>query len=104
MDKKLTFNNHITSKLTTANKLTSTLREFFHYMKRDSLVTIYKSFRRLQLDYADVTFDKPSNAALSNRIESDRYNAALEITGTIRGASKEKLYQERGFETMKERK
>ena len=73
-------------------------------MKRDSLVTIYKSFRRLQLDYADVTFDKPSNAALSNRIESDRYNAALEITGTIRGTSKEKLYQERGFETIKERK
>ena len=104
MDKKLTFNNHITSKLTTANKLTSTLRELFDYIPLDSLVTIYKSFRRPQLDYADVTFDKPSNATFSNRIEPDRYNAALEITGTIRSASKEKLYQERGFEAMKERK
>ena len=31
---------------------------------------------------------------LSNRIESAQYNAALAITGTIRGTSKEKLYQE----------
>ena len=73
-------------------------------MPRDSLVTIYKSFIRPQLDCADVTFDKPSNATFSNRFESDRYNAALEINGTIRSASKEKLYQERGFETMKERR
>ena len=104
LDEKLTFNDHITSKLTTVNKLTSTLRKLYHYMPRDSLVTIYKSFIRPQLDCADVTFDKPSNATFSNRFESDRYNAALEINGTIRSASKEKLYQERGFETMKERR
>ena len=59
---------------------------------------------RPHLDYADVIFDKPSNATFSNRIESARYNAALAIAGSIRGTSKEKLYQERGFETMKERK
>ena len=44
------------------------------------------------------------HATFSNRIESTQYNnAALEITETIKGTSKEKLYQERGFETMKER-
>ena len=73
-------------------------------MPRDSLVTIYKSFIRPHLDYADVIFDKPSNAAFSNRIESAQYNAALAITGTIRGTSKEKLYEELGFEAMKDRK
>ena len=104
MDEKLTFNDHITSKLTTVNKLTSTLRKLYHYMPRDSLVTIYKSFIRPHLDYADVIFDKPSNATFSNRIESAQYNAALAITGTIRGTSKEKLYQELGFEIMKERR
>ena len=62
LDEKLTFNDHITSKLTTVNKLTSTLRKLYHYMPRDSLVTIYKSFIRPHLDYADVIFDKPSNA------------------------------------------
>ena len=104
LDEKLTFNDHITSKLTTANKLTSTLRKLYHYMPRDSLVTIYKSFIRPHLDYADVIFDKPSNATFSNRIESAQYNAALAITGTIRGTSKEKLHQELGFERMKERR
>ena len=73
-------------------------------MPRDSLVTIYKSFIRPHLDYADVIFDKPSNATFSNRIESAQYNAALAITGTIRSTSKEKLYQELGFEAMKERR
>ena len=49
-------------------------------------------------------FDKPSNATFSNRIESAQYNAALAIIGTIRGTSKEKLYKELGFETMKDRR
>ena len=80
LDEKLTFNDHITSKLTTVNKLTSTLRKIYHYMPRDSLVTIYKSIIRPHLDYVDLIFDKPSNATFSNRIESAQYNAALAIT------------------------
>ena len=31
LDEKLTFNDHITSKLTTVNKLASTLRKLYHY-------------------------------------------------------------------------
>ena len=50
LDEKLTFNDHITSKLTTVNKLTSTLRKLYHYIPRDFLVTIYKSFIRPHLD------------------------------------------------------
>ena len=98
LDEKLTFDDHIT----TANKLTGTLRKLYHYMPRDSLVTIYKSFIRSHLDYANVIFGKSSNATFSNQIQSVQYNAALAITGAIRGTSKEKLYQEIGFETMKE--
>ena len=62
LDEKLTFNDHITSKLTTVNKLTCTLRKLYNYMPRELLVTIYKSFIRPHLHYADVIFDKPSNA------------------------------------------
>ena len=70
LDKKLTFNDHITSKFTTVNKLTSRLRKLYHYMPPESPVTIYKSFIRPHLDYADVIFDKPSNANFSYWIES----------------------------------
>ena len=104
MDKELTFNDHTTSKFTTVNKLTNTLRKLYNYMPYDSLVTIYKYLIRSHLDYAHVIFDKHSNATFSNRIESVQYNAALAITRTIRGISKEKLYQVLAFETMMERK
>ena len=73
-------------------------------MPCDSFVTIYESFIRPQLGYADVIFDRPSNTTFSNRIISAQNNADLAITGTIRGTSKKKLYQELGFETMKERR
>ena len=37
---------------------------------------------------------------ICNKIESLQRNAALAITGTIRGSSKEKLYQELDFEYL----
>ena len=37
-------------------------------------------------------------------IESVQYNAALAITGAIRGSSREKLYQELGFESLRDRR
>ena len=60
---------------TSINKLTSTLKKLYHYLRHDSLVTISKSFIRTHLDYADVIFEKPSNTTFSNRIESAQYNA-----------------------------
>ena len=80
--------------------MTSTLRKLYHYIPRDCLVTIYKSFIRPHLNYADVIFDKPSNATFSNRTESAQYNATLATTGTIRGTSRKEL----GFTTVKERR
>ena len=35
---------------------------------------------------------------ICNKIESLQYNAALAITGALRGSSKEKFYLELGFE------
>ena len=37
-------------------------------------------------------------------MESVQYNAALAITGTVRGTSREKLYQELGFESPQQRR
>ena len=102
-DEKLTFNDYIPSKHSTVNKLTNTLRKIFHYVSRDFLVTIYKSFIRRHLDYADVIFDKPNHATFSNQIELAQHNAALAITGSIRGTFKKKLDQELRFEKMQGR-
>ena len=37
-------------------------------------------------------------------MESIQYNAALAITGAIRGTSREKLYQELGLESLRKRR
>ena len=37
-------------------------------------------------------------------MESIQYNAALAITGAIRGSSREKLYQELGLESLQQRR
>ena len=73
-------------------------------LPRSSLLTIYKSFIRPHLDYCDVIYDQPNNQTLSDKIESVQYNAALAITGAIRGSSKVKLYQELGLEFLKDRR
>ena len=41
---------------------------------------------------------------MSDKIESVQSNVALAITGAVRGASKEKLYQELGLESLKDLK
>ena len=67
-------------------------------------MSIYKSFIRPHLDYADIIYDQPHNQSLSDRIESVQYNAALAITGAIRRTSRERLYQELGLESLSNRR
>ena len=60
-------------------------------------MTIYKSFIRPLLDYADVIYDQLSNASFSKKIESVQYNAVLAITEAIKASSREKLYEDFGW-------
>ena len=56
------------------------------------------------LDYGDIIYNQPNNQAFSNKLKAVQYNAALAITGAIRGTSKTKVYQELGFESLKSRR
>ena len=60
-----------------------------------------KAFIRLHLDYGDVVYGKPNNGTLINKSEKPQDDAALAITGAIRGTSQEKLYAELGTESLK---
>ena len=50
--------------------------------------------------YAHIIYYQPNNATLCDKIESVQYNAALAITGAIRGTSRYQLYQELGLENL----
>ena len=66
-----------------------------------ALLKIYNSFLRPHLDYGDVIYDCAFNEYFQNKLESVQYNAALTITGAIRGSSREKLYQKLGLKSLK---
>ena len=104
LDEKLTFNDHVSKKISNASKGVGTLRKLFYLIPRSSLVTIYKSFIRPHLDYGNFIYDRPNNNSFNENIEAVQYNAALAITGTIKEKSRDILYQELGLESLSSRR
>ena len=80
------------------------IQKLRHILPRYSLITIYKSFVRPHLDYGDMIYDQPNNESFCSKIERVHYNAALAITGAIRGISQTKLYHVLGLESLKFRR
>ena len=104
LDPKLSFDIHIKTILTKVNRIIGLLWKSQQVLPRTSLITIYKAFIRPHLDYVDVIFDQAFDNSFHQRLESLQYNAALAITETIRGTSRESLYQELGFESLQSRR
>ena len=101
---RLNFEEHLKTIVNKINKTIGLLRKFQNFLPRKSLLTIYKSFIRPHLDYGDIIYDQTYNTSFHQRLESLQYNAALAITGAIRGTSKEKLYNELGLESLQNRR
>ena len=104
LDPKLSFDEHIQYILIKTHKIIGMIRKLQPIIPRAALLTTYKSFLRPHLNYGDVIYDRVFNESFQNKLESVQYNAALAITGAIRGSSREKLYQELGFESLKSRR
>ena len=98
------FREHLQNMFNRINKTISLLRKLPNNFPRAPLLTIYKSFIRPHLDYGDILYDQTFNNSFHERLKSIQYNAALAITGAIRGSSREKLYQELGFESLQQRR
>ena len=104
LDRNLTFDFHLKEKKSKANRVIGLIKHLSRTLPRKSLITLYTSIARSHLDYADVIYDQPHNESFCNSIESIQYNAALAITSAIRGTSKERIYQELGFESLRHRR
>ena len=86
------------------NKTIGLLRKLSNLLSRQALIIIYKAFVIPHLDYGDVLFDQVFNNSFHGKMEYIQYNACLAITGTIRGMSREKIYQELGLESLQLRR
>ena len=104
VDIKWNFGEHLKTIFEKTNKTIGLLRKLQTLLPRAPLITIYKSFIRPHLDYVDVIYDQTLNMSFQQKMETILYNAALAITGAIRGSSREKLYQELGLETLPQRR
>ena len=100
LDCKLTFEEHLKTIVNKINKSIGLLRKFQNFLPRESLLTIYKSFIQPHLDYGDIIYNQTYNTSFHQRLKSLQCNAALAITGAIRGTSKEKLYNELSMESL----
>ena len=104
LDTKLDFSLHVLNVQNKVNKTIGLLRKLQDTLPRTSLITIFKSFVRPHLDYGDIIYNRANSTSFHQNVESIQYNAALAITGVVRGTSREKLYQELGFEFLQQRR
>ena len=104
LDSKLDFDEHIKGVFEKTSKSIGLIRKLRNFLPRPSLLQIYKSFVRPHLDYGDIIYDKAFIGYFQKKLESIQYNAALAITGAIRGTSREKIYSELGLESLQDRR
>ena len=104
LDNKLNFGEHLKYITNKVNKSIVLLFKLQMILPRRSLVTIYKSFIRPHLEYGDIIFDQAFDNSFHDKSESIQYNASLAMTGAIRSTSKEKLYEELGFESLQKKR
>ena len=99
-DEKLNFKEYLKDKFAVVKKGIGMLKELSNYLPRQSLVTLFEDINITLIFF----YNKPKNMNIFNKIESREYNTALAITWGVRGLSKEKLYQELGFEYLSSRR
>ena len=80
LDVKLNFVEHIKNITQKISKTMCLLRRFQPILPRSSLLTIYKTFIRSQLDFADAIYDQACNSSFHEKLESIQYNACLAMT------------------------
>ena len=102
LDPKLDFNEHVNNKINKCNKSIGIIKKLSLTLSRNSLFTIYKTIVRPILDYTD--YDKPLTESFKDRLEMVQYNAALVITGAVKGTSRDHIYRELGLESLAEQR
>ena len=90
-DGNLDFPKHLQKMLKEINKTISLVRKLQNNLPKAPSLRICKSWIRSPLDYKDILYDQTFHTSFHERFESIQYNAALAITGALRGSSCKKL-------------
>ena len=101
---KLSFNELVNQIIIKCNRITGLMKRLSLILSTKQLLTIYKTFLRCHLDYADKIYDKPFNDSFKEKLEKVQYSSAPIIIGAIKGNSRERLYKELGLESLSDRR
>ena len=63
---KLNFNDHINKTINKCDKTIVEMKKLSLFLSKKTLLSIYKSFNKPNLDYADIIYDKPFNDSFKN--------------------------------------
>ena len=91
LDFKLTIENHLKMVTTKINKTIGLLHKLQNLSPRTALITVYKAFVRLHLDYGYILFDQAFDLPFHQKLESIQYRTCLAVTGAIPGIPREKI-------------
>ena len=103
LDTRLNFSKHIKEKVSIAMRGIALLKLLSKYVNRNVLALSYKMYIRPNLDYGDVTYHN-QRIDLMDLIERVQYKAVLIVSACWQGTSREKLYEELGWESMSDRR
>ena len=67
---KPTFEDHVNNVLGKVNKSVGLIRKLRTFLRRATLITIYKAFIRPHLNYGDALYDQAFNNSLKEKLES----------------------------------
>ena len=116
LDSKLSFSAHIQSAISKTRRSVGLLKYLSKYLPRQTLDELYNLYVRPHLDYGDVIYHIPErvrefsqniilpNFMIMDKLESVQYSAALAVSGTWRGTSREKLYTDLGRDSLSSRR
>ena len=107
LDSKLDFQSHTKEAITKARRGIGMIRYLSKYVSRDVLDQIYKLYVKPHLDYGDIIYhrdDPHMQMNFTQRLQQTQYSAALAVTGAWRGTSRQRLYDELGWETLYHRR
>ena len=107
LDTKLNFQSHVREAICKARRGIGIIRYLSKYVSRDILDQLYKLYVRPHLDYGDIIYhkyDPDLRLDLTKRLEQTQYSAALAVTGAWRGTSRQRLFNELGWENLYDRR
>ena len=103
LDSKLGFSKHIHESIISAKRGLSLTKYLSRFVSRGVLDLSYKLYVRPHLDYGDVIYHG-QGADLMGLVEQIQYKAGLIVSGCWQGTSREKLYDELGWESLSDRR